>query len=130
MKKLLVLLVIMFAAFACEKEPIDPCPNFNNIIGEWTLMHVVDGESVPEIEINGIQYRYELTIHNLMEGEVDEYRNNLFHRTYKFYLTPAEDSMYFSYLYQQPIMAPESGWNNYLQWDDILLIGYQQWFRK
>jgi hypothetical protein len=130
MKKLIVLFVIILAFTACEKEPIIPCPTYNNVVGKWVLTRDVNGTPTTDVVINGATYNYTLIIHTVEYGECEEYRNGVFNRSYRFYLTVADDSMYFSYEYSTPVMLPEFGWNNYLQWDNVLLIEYQTWIKK
>lgn len=122
--KTTALFLAMFLAFAftaCEKE--EPTPqDLNQIIGVW--------KTIDDVNINGDVYSHELVIHSLYMGQIYEYKNGFFNSLNAFYLTVTPDSVYLSYYSTPSPLLPEPGWNNYLQWDNYLLIGYNEWIRK
>lgn len=130
MKKLILLLGIMLAVFACEKEQIQPPGDPVEVLGTWDLYHEVNGTSTNDFNINGDTWNYTLVIHNLCIGEIHTVKNGVFYRTYKFYLNVQEDSIHFSYWYDPTPLMPAPGWNDYLQFDNVLLIEYQSWIKQ
>jgi len=132
MKKAILLLAMIIAFVSCEKEPCEFPPDPIEVLGIWDLHHDVNGVSTPDFIINGDTWNYTLTIHNLVQGEMHSKRNGLFYRTYKFHLNVQDDSMHFSYWtgMDPGPMGPASGWNMWMQWDNVLLIEYQSWIKR
>lgn len=128
--KMLLLLVIVFTFTACEKESIEPPSTHVEVLGTWDLHHDVNGVSTNDFDIGGHTWNYSLTVHNLCLGEFNIIRDGVFYMTHKFYLNVQDDSMHLSYLNEATPMLPAPGWNMYLQYDNILLIEYQQWIKR
>lgn len=128
----ILLLGILLAFTACEKEVIEPDPpDYIYLIGSWDLYHVVDGVSTNEYDINGDIYTYKIKIFNKCQGEFVVHQNGNYYWYSPFNLDIQPDSLHFGYYTgRQPmIMLPEQGWVKYLQYDNVLLIGYQQWLK-
>jgi len=126
----ILLLGILLAFTACEKEVIEPdSPDYIHVLGSWHKYNITDGTN--EFDINGDIYTYNIKIFNKYQGEFVVHKNGSTHWYYPFYLDIQKDSLHFGYLTEGTpvIMLPEQGWSTYKQFDNTLLIGYQVWVK-
>ena len=127
----LLLIAILLAVTACEKEPIELSTTYVDLIGVWDQYHDVAGVSTKDFIINDHVYNYRIQIFDQYTGHFQVIRDGYISWKYPFYIDIQDDSLHFNYERgSSPTpMLPEQGWNSYQQWDNVFMIEYQQWLK-